>query len=257
MSKEIKEIPQDWGMYLQGINEKPALTKTNLSLFRLAPIKSYDVRIQFAVYYMNQTESSLPSQEENPKLWEIEDALTEAIQCFDVIDVGLIKCEGAMNLFFYAKEKREELEQIEQSLIQTLSKEFEGYQWKIWFDTDKEWECYLETLYPNKYSMQEIKNNNVLEVLQSEGDDFSKERLIEHWAYFETEEACLNFIKKVQSEHFQLFSDDVIDNGQYRYQAGVSRNDSLDDIDEITWYLLDAAEEFGGFYDGWGCGLMK
>ena len=105
--------------------------------------------------------------------------------------------------------------------------------------------------------MQEIKNNNVLEALQSEGDDFSKERLIEHWAYFETEEACLNFIKKVQSEHFQLFSDDVIDNGQYRYQAGVSRNDSLDDIDEITWYLLDTAEEFGGFYDGWGCGLMK
>ena len=40
MSKEIKEIPQDWGMYLQGINEKPALTKTNLSLFRLTPIKS-------------------------------------------------------------------------------------------------------------------------------------------------------------------------------------------------------------------------
>ena len=42
----------------------------------------------------------------------------------------------------------------------------------------------------------------------------------------------------------------MIDNGQYRYQAGVSRNDSLDDIDEITWYLLDTAEEFGDFYDG-------
>lgn len=257
MEKRMEEIPQSWGMYLQGIDEKPAMTRTNLALFDLAPIESYCTRIQFAVYYMDASESGLPSAEENPKLWEIEDALNEAIQGLDVIDVGLMKWDGRINFFLYAKETEEGLEQIERVLVRTMNDRFESYRWRIWFDEDEDWDCYFETLYPNKYSMQEIENNKVLQALQSEGDDLSQERLIEHWAYFQSEGARDAFMIKVQTEQFEPFTNQVFKEGDYRYQVGVARSDCPDEIHKLTCFLLDAAEEFGGFYDGWGCGIVK
>lgn len=74
------EIPENWGMYMQRIDEKPSVTRVNLALYDSAPYSGYQYRIQLAVYYKNQTESGLPTAEENPQLWEIEDAFVELLK---------------------------------------------------------------------------------------------------------------------------------------------------------------------------------
>ena len=60
MGIDIKELEQNWGLYMQEVDDKPAVIRTNLALLELAPIEEYTQRIQFAVYYRTPTERGLP-----------------------------------------------------------------------------------------------------------------------------------------------------------------------------------------------------
>ena len=60
MGIDIKELEQNWGLYMQEVDDKPAVIRTNLALRELAPIEEYAQRIQFAVYYRTPTERGLP-----------------------------------------------------------------------------------------------------------------------------------------------------------------------------------------------------
>lgn len=253
LKKQTIEIPEDWGMYMQSLDDKPALTRTNLALYPLAPIAEYKYRLQLAVYYQNETENGLPIQEENPLLWKIEDRFIEILKESDAIDAGLMKWNNRVNFFFYVKDAAG----MEDLFVNGLKKDFPDYEYKLWVDLDEEWECYLETLYPDKYSMQEIQNNKVLQALQNDNDNLAEERTIEHFIWFKDEQSADDFIAKTEKEGFKVFLREVREDDEYPYQVGVSRVDIPDDIHGITWLLLDAAEECGGDYDGWECTLVK
>lgn len=258
MQNKIKEIKENWGLYMQYIDEKPAITRTNLAFFEFSPIGDYSIRIQFAVYYKNQTESGLPIADENPILWKIEDSIAEAFANLDIIDVGLMKWNNRINFFVYAKDDLEHLERIKKILMETINHNFADYKYEIWFDQDENWDCYIDTLYPNKYSMQEINNNRVLDALQNSNDNLDAVREIEHWAYFSSKKMADKFIQKIKENNFTVFSNTIVDdNYDCNFQVGISRKDSLDDIHQITWLLLDLAEELDGYYDGWECGIVE
>lgn len=257
------EIPQDWGMYMQGLDEKPALTRVNLALDEFAPVEDYKYRIQFAVYFQEPLENGLPNSEENPILWEIEDLIFEEIQKLDVIDAGLMKWNGRTNFFLYAKSE----DGIKEAFVNALQSKFADYRWDFWVDEDSEWDGYFETLYPSPYSMQEIQNNRVIHALEEAGDDLDVERAIEHWAYFKTKEGADAFIEKTEEMGFELFMDELLeheetkdeveDKEEYPYQVRVSNLLSPLDVHETTWDLMDLAEEFDGYYDGWECAVVK
>ena len=48
-----------------------------------------------------------------------------------------------------------------------------------------------------------------------------------------------------------------IDNGKYPYQVNIAREDAPININNITWELVDLANQLKGYYDGWGCVLAK
>lgn len=254
MGIAVKELEQNWGLYMQEVDDKPAVIRTNLALLELAPVEEYGQRIQFAVYYRTPTERGLPTEEENPMLWEVEDALYECMETLDVIYAGVMKWNNRVNFFLYAKS----VEGIEEALVKALDDKFPNYEHQLWVDEDQEWECYLELLYPDRYSLQEIANSRVLQALISEGDDVSKERSVEHWAYFSSKESAEQFLDRVVAEGFEVFKTNVLDSeDDYPYQVGVARRDVPEDIHSVTWLLLDVAEELGGYYDGWACGKAE
>ena len=254
MGIDVKALEQNWGLYMQEVDDKPAVIRTNLALCELAPVEEYAQRIQFAVYYRRPTERGLPTEEENPMLWEVEDALYECIEALDVIYAGVMKWNNRVNFFLYAKS----VEGIEEALGKALGDKFPDYECQLWVDEDVAWECYLELLYPDKYSLQEIANSKVLRALISEGDDVSKERRVEHWAYFSSKESAEQFLDRVVAEGFEVFTTNVLDAEEhYPYQVGVARRDVPEDIHPVTWLLLDVAEELGGYYDGWACGKAE
>ena len=105
------------------------------------------------------TESGLPSQEENTTLWKIEDAFIELLKQVDAIDAGLVKGNNRLNFIFYVKKAGD----VGNKLIGKLKKLFPDYEFKLAENEDKAWETYFGTLYPDKYAMQEIQNNKVLQ----------------------------------------------------------------------------------------------
>lgn len=254
MGINIKELEQNWGLYMQEVDDKPAVIRTNLALLELAPVEEYAQRIQFAVYYRTPTERGLPTAEENPMLWEVEDALYECMETLDVICAGVMKWNNRVNFFLYAKS----VEGIEEALVKALDDKFPDYERQLWVDEDVAWECYLELLYPDRYSLQEIANSRVLQALISEGDDVSKERYVEHWAYFSSKESAEQFLDRGRAEGFEVFTTNILDSeDEFPYQVGVARRDVPEDIHPVTWLLLDVAEELGGYYDGWACGKAE
>lgn len=252
------DIPQDWGMYMQSLDDKPAMTRVNLALDEIAPLEDYDYRLQFAVYFQDPMENGLPNGEENPTLWEIEDLIFEEMEKLDVIDAGLMKWNGRTNFFLYAKDPSG----IQEAFVRALQEKFSHYKWDFWADKDQDWDCYFETLYPGPYSMQEIQNNRVIHALEESGDDLDAERLIEHWAYFKTREGADAFIEKIGEMGFEVFTDETLemeqeDEDEYPFQVGVSNMLSPLDVHETTWDLMDLAEEYDGYYDGWECMLVN
>lgn len=47
MQNKIKEIKENWGLYMQYIDEKPAITRTNLAFFEFSPIGNYIIIFKF------------------------------------------------------------------------------------------------------------------------------------------------------------------------------------------------------------------
>ncbi|WP_025078716.1 DUF695 domain-containing protein [Prevotella fusca] len=121
------EAPQDWGMYMQQLEDKPAVTRVNIALNTVAPVDGYRYRLQLAVYYRTPTENGLPVAEENPELWKIEDAFVELLNKVDAIDAGLMKWNNRVNFFFYAK-----VADVGDELVKGLKEQFPDYEYKLW-----------------------------------------------------------------------------------------------------------------------------
>lgn len=93
---------------------------------------------------------------------ENEDAFIELLKQVDAIDAGLVKWNNRLNFIFYVKKAGD----VGNKLIGKLKKLFPDYEFKLTENEDKAWETYFGTLYPDKYAMQEIQNNKVLQTLQ-------------------------------------------------------------------------------------------
>ena len=89
-------------------------------------------------------------------------------------------------------------------------------------------------------------------------------RVLEHCLYFKTKEKRKEFLEKVETEGFRRIderADEVVDEtnetNEYPYQIVVGREDDFHNVNSVTWYLMESAEELEGYYDGWGCVTVK
>ncbi|MDO4432579.1 MAG: DUF695 domain-containing protein [Aerococcaceae bacterium] len=245
-------IPQSWEVFTRVMDEKMAIIRTNVALMDKIPISEYGYRINIVIKSQHLTENGLPNQEENHLLGILEDELFEKIQSSNIIATSVMKWDNKTYFFIYSKES-----QLEQSVIELLNSRIETERLKIVVEEDKDWMGYKDLLYPNVYDRRIMENNKVKQVLMENGDDFSKQRNIEHWCYFKTQEDTATFLEKIDQERYTVFSNDKIDEGAYLYQVGLSHMECIDNIDTVTLELLQLAEVSGGSYDGWGCHITK
>ena len=74
-------------------------------------------------------------------------------------------------------------------------------------------------------------NRKIADILHDHGDDLSRVREIDHWAYFPSDEARAAFIANCKA-----------------LGMTIARNMAPDDL---TTRLIAFAQEVGGEYDGW------
>ena len=79
---------------------------------------------------------------------------------------------------------------------------------------------------PDVYSYQAIMNRTVIENLTNQGDNLEKEREIDHWLYFSSEENINIAIKKLEELDYKILSSKKLDDEKnYPYQLNISRMD--------------------------------
>ena len=183
MKQNFNEIKQNWNFYMCRVDDKPASIRLNLALSNIAPVEDYKHRISIFIKMNNPTDDGLSSNEEYPMLCDIEDEVIDRLETLENIFAGTVKTQGRLEFYVFTKnpEKSEEL-------CKEAFKKFPNYQWKSYIDEDREWDFYFDFLYPDVYSYHAIMNRSVIENLTNQGDNLEKEREIDHWLYFSSEE---------------------------------------------------------------------
>ena len=245
------EVKQDWASYLCLIEDKQASIRLNLALYNVAPIENYKHRTWFSVLLLNPDESGLTTSEEFPVICQIEDDILDALAKKGVIFTGAVKTNGMFDMYLYSKNVDDY-----ESIIQSVMKTHPDYKYATDFKEDVEWEDYFNFLYPSEYEYQSIQNQRVLMNLEKQGDDSEKEREVDHWIYFETDNDRENYAKKVEELGYKILSKKNLEDGKGSpFQLNISRidNTNRNNVNQYVWELVTLAKENNGNYDGWGC----
>jgi regulator of RNase E activity RraB len=165
--------------------------------------------------------------------------------------VGRVTMDGRRNFYYYT-------DSTDGSQLDILAAKYlKHYQHSITqIEEPKPGDYYNEHLYPNKADWHRMVNRQVVNKLQELGDNLEKSRTVNHWIYFSSAESCDFFEEKVQKDGFHIEEQETQDQKQ---SLRISRNDvvRLHAISEVTDYLVNAALECQGDYDGWESKVIK
>lgn len=253
-SNEIgMNMPADdshWELYVTYVDDNPAVLMVDIGIAELAPISEKPFLVWLRVDVINPDEERFPTEEEDIRLNEIEDAATESFAEADVRYVGRITSDGVREFYFYTADP----EQFRDS-VTTVMSEFPEYTFEADFAEDPEWTHYRDVLYPSPEDLQQIENQHIINRLYQAGDSLTTPRRIDHYANFKTSEDRESFISAAEALGYEAASrPDRPDTTEFPYAVGLLRVDPVDGetIDRITFELFDLAREHGGEYEGWG-----
>jgi regulator of RNase E activity RraB len=245
-------MPDDWTSYLCDFNGKVASVFVNLGLAPDAPIRSNPWRLRVRLFMRDPRPDGLSRSDESPTLFLIEDALNHHIEkeC-NAITPGRITTHGHREFCYYAQRT----DQFHAAVVTALAG-FPGYRFEVAEKLDSEWDFYLKVLYPSREAMERIKNRELLEVLEKQGDVIATAREVQHWLFFPANEARARFRHEVQNMGFAIGYEYELEPQKeegLRFGITVTKHQAVtqDLIDDAVLQLSRLAERFGGDYDGW------
>lgn len=247
---------EDWDFYLTNVDDKLSSIAVDLGLKSVAPIVDKQHIVWISLKMNNPREDGLSSKEEFEKLGYIEDQIVNSIvKNHNAIFVGRLTSDNHRDFYFYFGETKN----YEKTIFNVMQN-FSDYKYAIGTKIDKEWDGYLNFLFPQPEQYQKIKNRKVVDNLVENGDRLDKKREVTHWIYFTNENDRENFIKKIATENFKVEEKNKVkENTNLPYILRISRIDKVDydNIDTFTILLWKLANENNGEYDGWETSVEK
>ena len=275
-------MTDNWDSYLCEVDGKPASILVDLGAVALAPVQRFPYLAYVTITLRDPDENGFPRREEYEVLSVLEDALETALTVSGAaMHIGRCITGGRYELVFYTVGAEDW-----NSRVSALMQSFSPYEWNAEAQYEPGWDTYLGFLFPGVHDLLNIQNRRLCRRLQDEGDDLSRTRLISHWLNFLDSESGKDFCLAAQSLGFLVEASEA-DNGlrgiasaarsgdhtvhlgeglrvahasvgrpgaeSPPFQVRLSRIDAPEDMDEISFMLLELAEEFGGAYQGWSC----
>lgn len=240
-----------WDSYFARVNGELASLFVHLGIHESAPDPGRPWLLWAWVYLRQPRDDGLSSDEEAPLLFEIEDTLAEAVRDATGAElVGRITTAGRREFCFYGPQTGG----FERAVADALGR-FPEYQSNIGTKMDSAWSQYFDVLLPGPKALQQIKNRQVLALLQQQGDSLATPRPVSHWVYFDSPESRGDFKSAVTARGFTVIAQHEDGDPEATRPHGITleRVDRVDadSIDEVTSELVGLAELYGGEYDGW------
>ena len=102
-----------------------------------------------------------------------------------------------------------------------------------------------------------IMNGRVIRNLEQEGDILSKERMVDHFVYFDIEKDMQNYIEEIKKQNFEVIENHRDEENKYVLHIGRIDKVDFQSVNEYVLYLWELANKHNGQYDGWGCTIKK
>ena len=246
-----------WDVYLAQYEKGPGSTLINMALKGVAPMKEYPFLLKTGVKAINCPPDGLIADGEELKvLYAISDKMKSIID-FTVKnkEAGTFSYQCSRTDYYYVNDT----DNIRKLLVSAYKKYFPKYEYTIEIKEDRNWDAYLQFLYPNEETKEFMANSKVILSLTNAGDSLTKPRQVDHWLYFKNEADRNSFISYATHEKFKIESKGLAKTSALPYKLQISRIDKVDlpSITAITQILRKKAKELNGDYDGWETFVIK
>lgn len=151
---------------------------------------------------------------------------------------------------FYVKDTTH----VRNALQTVLDQNFDAGKNYIFINRDKRWQYFKENLYPKEFTEDFFINQELLSALFYDGYDLNETYNLMHWFYFRKEKHRKRFLDRLEVINVTVDSLKTVKDSRYPYELQLSRKDPLQPayIDELTRTFSILADNYGGYYDGWG-----
>lgn len=256
ITNEEMKYQEKWDFYFCQVDNEKGSIYMDFGFKDVAPIKKLPLAYWFTLSMNNPRTDGLSSSVESEKLFEIEDGLLKILSNkIDFKYVGRLTNHSKRFFYFYVADTV-----LIDKLISDYMVKYQDYKYELDYKSDKDWEIYLNFLYPSPKEYQSLMNRRVIDNLEKNGDKLEKPREVDHWIYFKRKEDLELFLDKIKDDGFTVVTNSFNkDYKEYPYTLQIKRVDKVDwsSIDEYVLCLWELANETNGDYDGWETQILK
>jgi regulator of RNase E activity RraB len=132
-----------------------------------------------------------------------------------------------------------------------------GYKCEGGVVKDTKWDFYRGNLEPNEQQYFMIESQKIVDMLQEEGDDISKDREVEHYIMFDTKTKMQRFVESSKELGFEF--KDEISSDECEYGVALSKVHNLEykTLNEVIKKLNDISSKEHGSYELWSTTLVE
>ena len=247
-------MTEHWAAYLCNVNDKLASIFLDLDLRNTVPDAGRPWLLWVWVYFKQPRPDGLSSGEEFATLGSIEDELEATMkQDCQAVLAGRITTQGRREFYYYGPSP----DRFQSSVAKAMGS-FNAYEFDHGTQHDPQWHQYLNVLYPSPDDLQRIRNREVRDVMEREGDQPETPREVLHWSYFPAESNRSDFKAAVQTKGYTVESESQYPEGENPYGIcyGKIQQSTAQAIDDSVLELNKLSERFHGEYDGWEAQVM-
>lgn len=245
-----------WDAYIASYEKGAGSTLVNMSAKTNAPYKELKFVVITGVTFKGCSADGFPTQLQFPDLYRVADSVNNLLTAAtETKHVGSFTYQCERLEYYYVKDTAA----IRANLARLYKSAFPQYQPYINIRQDKNWQGYLEFLYPNEETLEYMGNQKVLLKLKEAGDGLDKPRKIDHWIYFKTEADRDCFQAYLKANNFSIENSEEVKAKNMGIKLRISRTDNVDlpSINKITLELKKEALKCRGDYDGWETFVVK
>ncbi|PNV83862.1 MAG: DUF695 domain-containing protein [Sulfurimonas sp.] len=165
--------------------------------------------------------------------------------------VGTRINDGWHEFYFYAKDSKN-LEVVVSAILKES-----GFKYESSVVKDAKWDFYTKNLFPTELEFHNIQSQNIIFLLQEEGDELLAPRDVEHYISFDTATQKERFIKNIITYGFE-FKDDI-SSEEFEHGAALVKFHSVtnEEVRSVVEELYELIKKEHGYYEGWSTTLVQ
>lgn len=247
---------EHWAGFPSEFDDAPALVTTDLGWADEGPDRRRRTLVIVRLPIPPNTDAEAGLSEFLEQIEPFDDAVTsELVDRLDAVPVGMLLTATHRWWCFYAPSGEGAPE-----ILEKVADACPGHTPELMVEDDVEWAFYEEVLFPDEAQQRFIADESVVDELQEHGDNGEIPRPIEHLAILPDAEARDQFVEWCSENGFTV-TDNAADLDDETDGIGVEFNHVgpavTEEIWEKTMLASEAAERFGGEYDGWQSAVIK